>query len=177
MYPLVYAHVLLFGHLVSTHPHSSTCTYVNLSVLCSEQTSSTFSMWLFFSWQQMHLCSISLFSKEYLQKWDLHISLPVVFFLKQSVFPTLNGSASNEQRNKIYYLFLCLYITSFPQDATSHAGPDPLKSVRKIPKTWGIWGLHTLWQHLNNSCRWDQRTGKNSIKAQSHEKKWVRTEN
>lgn len=142
-------HVLLFGHLVSIHPHSSTCTYVNSTVLCSAQTRSTFTVWLLFSWQQMHLCSISLVSKEYLQKWDLHMSPPPVFFPMWSVFTPPNRDTTNKERNKISYLYFCLFIMVFPQDATSYAGLDPLRSVRKIPISLVGFGLRTFWQHRN----------------------------
>lgn len=140
VFPLVYTHVILFGHFVSTHPHSSTYTYVNWTVLWSEQTSSTFALWLLFSWQQVHLCSISLASKEYLQKWDF--SYQPVVFPNSSVFAAPNARTTKEQNFlSIFHLFFCLFITAFPQDAIGHAEPDPLTPAGKIPVTSVDFGL------------------------------------
>ena len=51
---------------------------------------------------------------------------------------------SREAKFPIY--FLCLFLTVFPWDATSHAGPDLLTQMGKIPVTSVDFGLGPFWQ-------------------------------
>lgn len=64
-----------------------------------------------------------------------------------------NGGTSKAQRSKFSLLVFCLFVTAFPQDTASCAGPERPTPVGKIPVTSVRFGFRPFWPERKDRFR------------------------